>query len=151
MADLNKCHEYAISKFLYRYDYDGVLDILEEAEVINEDLFLLIKSCCYSINFEFDEALKSVESMSADMLKKSEIKKMIKNLNNLKNGEPEDILSELVENIRIQIINEEYIDFLGRLYRLKESLFKYIFVSTKESKNYKICMHGYMLSKKNIE
>ncbi len=84
------------------------------------------------------------------MLTRREIKKLITNLNNLEQGEPEDILSELIENIKIQIVNEEYIDFLGRLYRLKEALFKYIFVSTKESKNYKVSMHGYMVSKKNI-
>ena len=43
--------------------------------------------------------------------------------------------------MKIQIVNEEYIDFLGRLYRLKEALFKYIFISTKESKTYKVlCM-----------
>ena len=34
--------------------------------------------------------------------------------------------------------------------RLKEELFKYIFVSTKETKNYKVCMYGHMVSKKNI-
>ena len=84
------------------------------------------------------------------MLSRREIKKLITNLNNLEIGEPEDILSELIENIKIQIVNGEYIDFLGRLYRLKEALFKYIFVSTKESKKYIVSMHGHMVSKKNI-
>ena len=150
MASLNKNQEYAISKFLERYDYDAVLDILEEAGIIEGDLYFLIESCQYSVNFEFKKAIKSIQKMSSQMLSRREIKKLITNLNNLEIGEPEDILSELIENIKIQIVNEEYIDFLGRLYRLKEALFKYIFVNTKESKTYKVSMHGYMVSKKNI-
>jgi len=150
MAKLNENQEYAISKFLERYDYDAILDILEEAGIIKGDLYFLIESCQYSVNFEFKKALNSIQKMSSQMLNRSEIKKLIANLNNLEIGEPEDILSELIENIKIQIVNEEYIDFLGRLYRLKEALFKYIFVNTKESKTYKVSMHGYMVSKKNI-
>ncbi|HSQ90282.1 hypothetical protein [Romboutsia sp.] len=34
----------------------------------------------------------------------------------------EDILFNLIENIKIQIVNKQYIDFLGGLYRLKEKL-----------------------------
>ena len=34
MEILNENQEYAISKFLQRYDYDAVLDILEEAGII---------------------------------------------------------------------------------------------------------------------
>lgn len=150
MASLNENQEYAISKFLERYDYDAVLDILEEAGIIEGDLYFLIESCQYSVNFEFKKAIKSIQKMSSQMLSRREIKKLITNLNNLEIGEPEDILSELIENIKIQIVNGEYIDFLGRLYRLKEALFKYIFVNTKESKTYKVSMHGYMVSKKNI-
>lgn len=150
MEILNENQEYAISKFLQRYDYDAVLDILEEAGIIDGDLYFLIQSCYYSVNFEFKTALICIEKMSSQMLNRSEIKNLINNLKNLEQGEPEDILSELIENIKIQIVNEEYIDFLGRLYRLKEALFKYIFVSTKESKNYKVSMYGYMVSKKNI-
>ncbi len=150
MKILSENQEYAISKFLKKYDYDAVLDILEEAGIINGDLYFLIESCQYSVNFEFKKAIQSIEKMSNQMLSRIEIKKLINNLHNLEYGEPEDILSELIENIKIQIINEEYIDFLGRLYRLKEALFKYIFVSTKECKNYKISMHSYMLSKKSI-
>ena len=150
MKVLSENQEYAISKLLQKYDYNSVLDILEEEGIITGDLYFLIESCQYSVNFEFKRALQSIEKMSHQMLSRIEIKKLITNLNNLEEGEPEDILSELIENIKIQIINEEYIDFLGRLYRLKEALFKYIFVSTKESKNYKVSMHGYMLSKKNI-
>lgn len=150
MGSLDKNQEYVISKFLQRYDYDAVLDILDEAGIIDGDLYLLMESSKYAVNFDFKKALASINKMSEQMLSRREIKKLISNLDNLNIGEPEDILSELIENMKIQIVNEEYIDFLGRLYRLKEAVFKYIFVSTKESKTYKVYMHGYMVSKKNI-
>ncbi|MGL5348621.1 MAG: hypothetical protein ACRDA3_14830 [Peptostreptococcaceae bacterium] len=150
MGYLNTNQEYAISRFLHRYDYDSVIDILEEAGVIDGDLYYLMESCQHCMNFNFKDALKCIEKMSQSMLSRREIQKLITNLKNLESGEPEDILSELVENMKIQVINQEYIDFLGRLYRLKEALFKYIFVNTKESKTYKVNMYGYMLSKKNI-
>lgn len=150
MFSLNKNQEYMISNFLKRYDYDAVLDILEEAGIENGDLYLLMESCKYSVNFDFKKSLLIIESMSSQILSRREIQKLINNLNNLILGEPEDILSELIENMKIQVVNEEYIDFLGRLYRLKEALFKYIFVNTKENKTYKVSMHGHMVSKKNI-
>ena len=150
MGYLNTNQQYAISKFLHRYDYDSVIDILEEAGIIDDDLYVLMESCQYAQNFNFKDALNSLKKMSNSMLSRREIQKMITNLENLEKGEPDDVLSELVENMKIQVVNQEYIDFLGRLYRLKEALFKYIFVSTKESKTYTVNMYGYMLSKKNI-
>ena len=56
MEILNENQEYAISKFLQRYDYDAVLDILEEAGIIYGDLYFLMESCQYSVNFEFKKA-----------------------------------------------------------------------------------------------
>ena len=150
MSYINKSQELVISKFLKRYDYDGILDILIECGIESGDLYYLLKSCKYATNFDFKTAIELTNNLSEEMLERKEIKDLISNLENLKSGEPEDILSELIENIKIQIVNEEYIDFLGRLYRLKEALFKYIFVSTKENKKYTVSMHGKMVSKKNI-
>lgn len=150
MSTLNKNQEYIIFKFLQRYDYDAVVEILKEASIEDGDLYLLMESCKHAINFDFRKSLTVLERMSSQMLARREIQKLITNLKHMIDGEPEDVLSELIENMKIQIVNEEYIDFLGRLYRLKEALFKYIFVSTKESKTYKVSMHGHMVSKKNI-
>ncbi|MGL5754299.1 MAG: hypothetical protein ACRCYC_03140 [Paraclostridium sp.] len=150
MSYINKSQELVICKFLNRYDYDGVLDILIEAGIESGDLYILLNSCKYATNFDFKNSLKYAQSLSESMLERKEITNLIVNLKNLNVGEPDDILSELIENIKIQIVNEEYIDFLGRLYRLKEALFKYIFVNTKENKKYTVSMHGNMVSKKNI-
>ena len=54
--------------------------------------------------------------MSSQMLTRREIKKLITNLNNLEQGEPEDILSELIENIKIQIVNEESVSYTHLLW-----------------------------------
>ncbi|MGL5330637.1 MAG: hypothetical protein ACRDD7_15305, partial [Peptostreptococcaceae bacterium] len=150
MACLDKMQEYVISKFLDRYDYGGVLEVLEECEIEEGDLYLLIKSCKYAVNFDFKSALNIMNSMDFQTIPRGDVKYLITNLENLIAGEAEDIMSELIANIKIQIVNEEYIDFLGRLYRIKEALFKYIFVNSKENKKYKVCMHGKMVSKKNI-
>ncbi|MBQ3422510.1 MAG: hypothetical protein IJH34_12820, partial [Romboutsia sp.] len=68
MEILNENQEYAISKFLQRYDYDAVLDILEEAGIMYGDLYFLMESCQYSVNFEFKKALQSIQKMSSQML-----------------------------------------------------------------------------------
>ena len=44
MGSLDKSQEYVISKFLQRYDYDGVLDILIECGIESGDLYYLLKS-----------------------------------------------------------------------------------------------------------
>ncbi len=150
MSYINNSQEFVISKFLKRYDYDGVLDILAEAGIESGDLYNILESCKYATNFDFTTSLKMVNKLSESMLERKEIQLLISNLENLKKGEPEDILSELIENMKIQVMNEESLDFLGSLYRLKEALFNYIFVSTKESKKYIVSMHGHMVSKKNI-
>ena len=147
---LNTNHEYAVAKFLKRYDYDGVLDILKENGISDGDLYFLAKSCVYSINFDFRRSLISLNKIDENYLEKPALKKLKENLTDLIDGTPEAVLSELIENIRIQILNQEYIDFLGRLYRVKEALLKYVFITTKEAKNNKIGMYSYELSKKNI-
>ena len=150
MSYLNKSQEYFISKLLKKYSYDIVLEIIEDAEIEDDNLYLLLKSCQHAVNFDFRSSIKYVNDMDDSMNNRKEIKQLTSNLQSLIEGDPDNILSELIENTKIQIVNGEYIDFLGRLYRLQEALFKYIFVSTKEKKNYKIGMHGNMMSKKNI-
>ncbi len=49
-------------------------------------------------------------------------------MSDLYDGDPNAMFSELLENIKFKIVNEEFIDFLSRVYRCKEAIFKYIFV-----------------------
>lgn len=151
MGSINKKQEFVITKFLKRYNYDGVLEILSEAGIDNGDLYNFISSCKYAVNFDFKTAIKKLDKLSNPVLNRKEIKALKNNLAKLIDGEPEAILSEIIQNIKIQIINEEYIDFLGRVYRLKEALFKYIFVQNQhDNKKDRISMHGNMVSKRSI-
>ncbi|KXZ39280.1 hypothetical protein SAMN05661008_01001 [Alkalithermobacter thermoalcaliphilus JW-YL-7 = DSM 7308] len=149
MGHIDKKNEFVILKFLERYDYDGVADILRELGIDKTDVYTLLNSCEYAINFDFKTAVKRIDSLNPNIKNTKEIKRLRNNLIDLLNGEPEAIFSEFIENIKIKLINEEYIDFLGRIYRLKEALFKYMFVSNESSKN-RVSMIGYMVSKKNI-
>jgi hypothetical protein len=73
--------------------------------------------------------------VSDDLKEETQIKEMSKNLELLIDGNPDAMFSELMENIKFQIVNEEFIDFLGRVYRFKEAILKYMFVKNHINKN----------------
>ena len=149
MGSIDKKYEFVILKFLKRYNYDAVEDILDEIGIKKGDLLNLIASCKYAVNFDFDTAIKKIDDITPNVRNRKEIKALRNNLIDLIDGDPEAIFSEFLENIKIKLVNEEYIDFLGRIYRFKEAVFKYIFVRNQSGKT-KISMLGYIVSKKNI-
>ncbi|WP_432665746.1 hypothetical protein R9X47_05585 [Wukongibacter baidiensis] len=117
-----------IVKLIDRYDYGGALDILNEKGLENTDVATIIKSCKYAVNFDFETAYNILMHLSNEKKDEKKIAELRANLKDLINGDPNAIFSELIENIKFQIVNEEYIDFLGRVYRFKEAILKYIFV-----------------------
>lgn len=116
-----------IRKLIDRYDYGGALDLLKDQGYEETDVAKIVNSCRYAVNFDFKTA-KHILSNIPNENDHPQIKKMSKNLDQLIDGYPEAIFSELMENIKFQLVNEEYIDFLGRVYRFKEAILKYIFV-----------------------
>jgi hypothetical protein len=124
-----------IVKLIDRYDYGGALEILNEKGMIDTDSALIIKSCKYAVNFDFKTAHGILRGLSEEKKNEKDIIKLTKNLQQLIDGDPTAIFSELIENIEFQLVNEEYIDFLGRVYRFKEAIFKYIFVKNHLNKN----------------
>ena len=54
MEILSENQEYAISKFLQRYDYDAVLEILEEAGIIDGDLKSTLIEHCIRVTKKMD-------------------------------------------------------------------------------------------------
>ncbi len=122
-----------IKKLIDRYDYGGALDLLKEKELGETDPAILINSCRYAINFDFKTARYLLSTMSNQEDK--DVKKMSKNLDALIDGIPNIMFSELIENTKFQIVNEEFIDFLGRVYRFKEAILKYIFVKNHINRN----------------
>jgi hypothetical protein len=117
-----------IRKLVDRYDYGGALDLLKDNDLSETDVAKVINSCRYAINFDFKTAKYLLNNLSEEKCKDKAIKDMKKNLDHLIDGHPDAMFSELMENIKFQIVNEEFIDFLGRVYRFKEAVLKYIFV-----------------------
>jgi hypothetical protein len=124
-----------IRQLINRYDYGGALDLLKDFELENTDAALIVNSCRYGVNFDFKTAKFLLSNVSEERKNDAEIQMIAKNLDSLIDGNPDAMFSELMENIKFQIVNEEYIDFLGRVYRFKEAILKYLFVKNHIGKN----------------
>lgn len=119
-----------ISKLIERYDYGGALEVLKDRGLENSDSGILINSCRYAVNFDFYTARRHLNMLSQEAKKHEICKMLIENLDDLNEGYPDALMSELLENLKFQIVNEEYIDFLGRVYRFKEAIYKYMFIKS---------------------
>ena len=149
MGNIDSSKEYAIEICLRSYDYAGILRILQDSRITGGPLVDFLRVCNYSLNFNFNMSLANLDKMGVTLKNQKYFKSLRKNVIDLIDGEPEAIFSEFLENIRIELYNEEYIDFIGRMYRLKEATLKYLFVKFESGKG-EISMFGYMMSKKNI-
>jgi len=138
-----------IKKLIDRYDYGGALEIMQEEGQDHTDAAMLMDSCRSAVNFDFKNAKRSLYGLSPEFKNKKEVKEIERNLDNLIKGKPDDMFSELLENIKFQIVNEEYIDFLGRVYRFKEAIFKYMFVKKHLNKS-DFYLLTPLVSKRNI-
>lgn len=119
-----------IKKLIERYDYCGAYEMLKEMGLENTDAGVLMNSCRYAVNFDFYMARKELRNLSKAAQKVPECAELIDNLDDLNDGQPDALMSELLENLKFQIVNEEYIDFLGRVYRFKEAIYKYMFIKS---------------------
>ena len=117
-----------IIKLIDRYDYGGALELLSEIGLENTDAAVLMDSCRYAVNFDFKTAKHLLYNLTDEFEEDKDIKELKKNLQRLMDGDPDAIFTELLENTKFQLVNEEYIDFLSRVYRFKEAIFKFMFV-----------------------
>jgi len=138
-----------IYKLIDRYDYGGALELMVEEGLEKTDAAILMDSCRYAINFDFKNAKRKLYVLEDDIKIKKEIQDMEKNLKELIKGSPEAMFSELLESIKFQIVNEEFIDFLGRVYRFKEAIFKYMFIR-KHLNRTDFYLLSNLVSKRNI-
>lgn len=122
-------HYPTITKLISRYDYGGALELLSETNMHKTDAGILMHSCRYAVNFDFKTAKKLLYELSEEAQNHETIRYLKANLKNLIAGDTQTIFSEMMENIKFQVVNDEYIDFLGRVYRCKEAIFKYMFVT----------------------
>lgn len=117
-----------VRKLIDRYDYGGALDLLKDQGYEDTDVARIVNSCRYAVNFDFKTSRYLLSTITEVHSEDEQVKTMQKNLELLIDGNPDAVFSELMENIKFQIVNEEFIDFLGRVYRFKEAILKYIFV-----------------------
>ncbi len=119
-----------IKKLIERYDYCGAYEILKNKSMEHMDSAIVINSCRYAVNFDFYTARNLLKKLSDEGKAHPKTKELIVNLDALNDGHPDILMSELLENLKFQIVNEEYIDFLGRVYRFKEAIYKYMFIKS---------------------
>lgn len=138
-----------IKKLVERYDYGGALEVLKESGVKAEDVARVLDSCRHAVNFDFKTAQTLLQTVSEERFKQEDVQRLMDNLDALNRGEAEALLSELLENLKFQIVNEEYIDFLGRVYRFKEAIYKYMFLKT-QMKDRPFTFQSRFMQKKEI-
>lgn len=138
-----------IKKLIERYDYGGAFELLKEKGLERSDAGVLMDSCRYAVNFDFETARKILNHVSEKTRKNETCISLKKNLEDLNNGQPDALFSELLENVKFQIVNEEYIDFLGRVYRFKEAVYKYMFIK-KHLKDRTFTFHIRFIQKKEV-
>lgn len=138
-----------IVKLIDRYDYGGALELMDEESLAGTVPAILADSCRYAINFDFSTAMQILNELPQEVRDDKPIHELTKNLRELIAGDPSAIFSELLENIKFQVVNEQFIDFLGRVYRCKEAIFKYIFVKKHLNIN-RFSFHIEVMQKRNI-
>ncbi|MEM4330573.1 MAG: hypothetical protein QW273_01030 [Candidatus Pacearchaeota archaeon] len=114
----------ACIELLERYEYTGIITLLEKNEIYNKDLIHLLKYCDYRLHFDFDSANKELEKLieKKDSLTRKELKKF-----EIKIEKEEDLIGELYINMIIKWEKSEIVDFIARLQRFSEAYLQYIF------------------------
>lgn len=110
------------------YSYGPAHDIMIENNYDDSDLCKVLEAFKYSLNFDFDYAEKILQSSSAKFKHTNLYAEIRKNLDDLISGKPDAIFSELLFSMITQTSRDEYIDFMGRVYRYREALLKYLFL-----------------------
>lgn len=132
---------------LSRYDYGGVYNLLDGLNMANSNFAKLVKSCRQAVNFDFDGAIEAIYEMDKDMQAQRVVVDTLASLRDLKEGNVDALFSEMMANLKMQLINDEYIDFLGRVYRFKEAILKYIFIKH-DSKRGHLTLNMEMMQKR---
>lgn len=118
--------EQILLALIQRYDFSGAYKI---ASIYDEGLayVYMLDILRYSVNFDFKKA-HDILSEYGDLFPLELSSILEKNLLDLIYGEPNAIFSELLWNMHFQVVQEEYIDFLGRMYRFNEAFLKFLFL-----------------------
>jgi hypothetical protein len=146
---MNEVQRATLAYCLGRYDYSGAYDLLKDNEEGLQSIVRILDGCRYATNFDFKTAFDAVRPLKKYGNIDTYMDNWIDSVEDLAHGVPDTIFSELLENTRIQLHNEQYIDFVSRVYRLKEAILKYIFIRFHIDKS-KITFASEVLSKQSI-
>ncbi|MFT9495905.1 hypothetical protein, partial [Anaerosolibacter sp.] len=116
---MNEAKMSALAYSLGRYDYSGAYRLLKDIDDAPQNIICILDGCRYTANFDFKTAFETVRALKDDKDMDIPMKKWLDDMECLAEGVPDAIFSELLENTRIQLENERYIDFVSRIYRLK--------------------------------
>jgi len=126
------CEIYAVQRLIQRYDYDGAVEILDLLNWQDTGIYRLILSCQRSLNFNFAAAKKLTDRVSDNDFQSCDgLIRFRDELPLLMEGKPYEIFNELTDNIIIQLEREAYTDFIGRIFQVRELLFKYAVIQFK--------------------
>ncbi len=146
---MNEVQRATLAYCLSRYDYSGAYDLLKDSHEGLHSIVSILDGCRYAINFDFKTAFEAVRPLRKHINVDAYMDQWIDGVEDLAHGVPDMIFSELLENTRMQLHNEQYIDFVSRIYRLKEAILKYIFIRFHIQKS-KISFSSEVLSKQSI-
>lgn len=118
-----------ISKALDRYDYSAVAALLAHQTDHRERFcWRLAEYAKHRLYFDFDTALSITENTigEASAPERSFCEDLQLDLDGLRNKERPALVRELFFNLRIKFVREEFVDFLGRVFRFQEDVLRYI-------------------------
>lgn len=114
----------AAIELLKRYDYAGIINLLENNHIENRKIRLLLEYAHNRLCFNFDTANAKINEFvnALPSLDKEEYEKLKINF-----SDKRTFINELFQNMAIKWENGEYVDFIGRLYRFNEALLQLVF------------------------
>lgn len=109
-----------IKSYLKSYDYSAILAIGLESK--NEKLRLLSQSAMYRLSFNFEESRELIRELHVNFLDMNDLKSIEVHLTKLSNEDFYSLIKELLLNIEVKYKTGQYVDALGRLFRLEEAI-----------------------------
>jgi len=141
-----------------KYDYASLCAHLDESR---QDEHFMLNLCQYAqrrLHFDTDEAIliadrgintffadgrEVFEHLASDLQHlASDLQHLASDLQKVKSKDYVSLIAELFYNMRIKYLRQEFVDFLGRIYRFEEGVLRYIIeteldVTTKKEKSSK--------------
>ena len=107
----------AMQNYLASYDYPAITTFKQS----DKNIAFLAQAAQHRLNFNFDTALQCLHNYRS-LSGNAGFTTLKLHLENLLNGDRSSLIIELLNNIRVKINRKEYVDVVGRLFRLEEAV-----------------------------